>query len=126
VDIFGGADKAPSDCILEADPELVGDVLSIHLSQQADSTSVWTIRVRVQIAQGWFRLGEFDCNSVAVDGAPARVVGFASCPGARGWAVEASCPDDGEHADLVIQSSKCCGAQFGVTKNLLVQPVEPV
>jgi hypothetical protein len=122
VDIFGGPNQAPTDVILECAPELVGDVLSIHLSQQADSGAVWTIRVRVQIAQGWFRLGQFVTNTVATDGAPARVVGFASCPGARGWALEVSCPTDAEIADLVIQSSKCCSAVLGVTKNVVTPP----
>ena len=123
MDIFGAGDGPPTDVILEANPELIGDVLSIHLSQEADSAAVWTIRVRVQIAQGWFRLGQFTTNTVAIDGAPARTVGFAACPGARGWAVEASCATDGEKADLLLQSSKCCGGAFpGVTQNVVLPP----
>ena len=99
----------------------IGDVLSIHLSQQANSVNSWVLTVWVQVAQGWFLLGpSLTVPSPGTGGdPPARTVAFAACPGAIGWKVGAVCLADGEIADLVIQSSQCCGgSSFGVFPNL--------
>jgi hypothetical protein len=106
----------------------IGDVLSIHLSQQANSAAVWTLQVFVQIAQGEFELGlPIITNppkpAMGTGDPPARTVGFAFCPGAIGWKVLARCITDGENADLVIQSSQCSGGSaFGVTPNNFIPP----
>ena len=97
----------------------IGDVLSIHLSQESASAAKWTITVWVQIDQGRFILGKFQTTAPSAGNPPARTVGFAYCPGANRWYVTADCDTANDVADLVIQSSKCCsgGAAFGVTKN---------
>jgi hypothetical protein len=142
--IMGGAMQPPQEVILSGNEQLgshgnefgrfgddknegpprprIGDVLSIHLSQQPGSSGRWTLIVYVQIAQGWFQLGpEFETPAVApaVGGdPPSRTVGFASCPGAIGWKVLARCPTINEIGDLVIQSSTGGGGgNFGVTPN---------
>lgn len=102
----------------------IGDVLSIHLAQQPNSTSVWDMTVYVQIAQGFFQLGPtFQTNPPANGDPPARTIAFASCPGAIGWKVLATCADNGENADLVIQSQYGGGGSvFGVVPNVFVAP----
>ena len=105
----------------------IGDVLSIHLSQQGNSVAEWNLTVYVEIAQGWFQLGPTFVTvppvPTNVGDPPARTVGFAFCPGAIGWKVLATCETDGENADLVIQSSKTSGgATFGVTPNVFAPP----
>jgi len=116
VEIVGGG-NLPQDVIFEGNESVTGDVLSIHLSQQSNSVAVWTLRVKVLTNQGEFDLGGFATTAPSGTQPPARTVGFAACPGARGWKVVASCPTAGEIADLIIQSSKCCASTFGVTKN---------
>jgi hypothetical protein len=104
----------------------IGDVLSVHLSQNAGSTAVWAITVFVQVAQGFFILGPAVITnppSGATPDPPARTILFASCPGAIGWKVACDCATDGEIADIVLQSSQCCGgATFGVIPNVFVPP----
>lgn len=118
MEIFGGTELLPQEVILEANPLLIGDVLSIHLSQVTpNSAAVWKLRVFVRTFQGEFLLGSFTTNAPSALEPPARVVGFGSCPGAVGWKVLATCPTNGEVADLIIASSKCCASTFGVTKN---------
>ena len=111
--------RSPNEAILECSPELLGDVLSIHLSQQAGSLATWDLTVYVQIAQGWFQLGPtLTIASPASGHPPARTVAFAGCPGAIGWKVLATCPTNEEIADLLLQSSRCMGtAIFGVVEN---------
>ena len=117
MDIFGGLGNQLQDVILEADTKLIGDVLSMHLSQRSDSVAVWTLRVYVRTTQGEFQLGTMVTTAPGGTQPAARTVGFGACPGAIGWKVVASCPTDNEQADLVIASSKCCSSTFGVTKN---------
>lgn len=112
-----GGGNIPQDAIFEAHPELIGDALSVHLSQEAASAAVWTLYVDVHITQGWFRLGKIVTTPPTGGDPPARVVAFAVCPGAVGWKVTSTCPTDGELAELHITSSKCCGLPFGVTAN---------
>lgn len=106
----------------------IGDVLSIHLSQDSRSTAVWTITVFVQIAQGWFILGMpiiTNPPTGLTPDPPARTIGFASCPGTIGWKVICECPDEDEIADLVLQSRQGgggSGSNFGVTPNPFVPP----
>jgi hypothetical protein len=102
----------------------IGDVLSIHLSQQANSQAIWEIFVWVQTAQGYYQLGpSFFTNPPSAGDPPARTIAFAACPGTIGWKVGARCPTDGEIAELTIQSNQYSGSgSFGVTPNLFVQP----
>lgn len=102
----------------------IGDVLSIHLSQDAGSSASWVITVFVQIAQGFFICGPTIVTNPPSSGdPPARTVGFAFIPGAIGWKVQCSCDVDDEIADIVLQSSQGGGgATFGVTPNVLVPP----
>lgn len=98
--------------------EFQGEACAICLAQQdANSIAVWNLFIDVHLDQGWFRLGWIVCNTPAVDSAPARVVGYASCPGAKAFRVQAWCTTEGEIADLVIVGGKCCGGggAFGVT-----------
>lgn len=115
--VEGGAAN-PQDVLLEAHPELIGDSVSIHLAQEAGSAAVWTLHVDVHIPQGWFRLGRIVTRAPSLGDPPARTVGFGVCPGAMGWKVIASC-STAEIADVVLQSSRCCGAvALGVTANV--------
>jgi hypothetical protein len=114
MDIVGSSSRIPHDVILEANPSLIGDAVSIHLSQQPDSAALWTLHVDVHIAQGWFRLGSMVTSSPELGAAPARTVAIASCPGAIGWRVVAECATNEEFADLVLQSS-ASSAGTGVT-----------
>ena len=107
----------------------IGDTLSIHLSQDARSSSVWTITVFVQVAQGWYVLGPDIVTTppkpaIGTGDPPARVIGFASCPGAIGWRVLCQCPDKDEIANLFLQSRQGGGgsSSFGVTPNVFVPP----
>jgi hypothetical protein len=109
----------------------IGDTLSIHLSQQANSAAIWEITVYVQVAQGWFILGlpivtnPPKPSPPAVGDPAARTIGFASCPGAIGWKVQCICETDGEEAQIWIQSRQGGGGgapTFGVTPNSFVPP----
>jgi hypothetical protein len=114
MDIVGSSSLLPHDVILEANPSLIGDAVSIHLSQKPRSAAIWTLHIDVHIAQGWFRLGSMVTSSPELGAVPARTVAIASCPGAIGWRVVAQCATDGEFADLVLQSS-ASAAGTGVT-----------
>lgn len=103
--------------------DIVGEGLSIALSQEDPSDqSSWFIRVFARIPQGEFLLGFLTTNFPVTDGAPARFVAFAGCPGVIGWRVEvtnASGLPVGNvsfDAEVWIQAGKCCGGgiQFGV------------
>lgn len=112
--ILGSSHVIPQAVVLDCDPSLVGDAMSAHLSQQAGSVAVWTLRVWVQIAQGWYHLGTITTVPPSLGAEPARTVLVAQCPGAVGWRIECECPTDDEIAHLAIQSSKCCAASIGV------------
>lgn len=102
--------------------DLGGEAISIALVENDPSAATrWVIKVWVQLAQGQYFLGAFTTNTALVDGAASRIVGFASCPGATGWMVQAlnafptsNMSFDGE---LFIQPGKCCGGggPYGVT-----------
>lgn len=109
----------------------IGDTLSIHLSQDARSQAAWTITVFVQVSQGWYVLGQpfvtvppQPSGSPVGGDPPARTVGFASCPGAIGWRVLCSCPDQDEIAEIFLQSRQGGGgsSSFGVTPNVFAPP----
>lgn len=114
--IIGGSDLS-QDVILEQSRELLGDYLSIHLSQPAASVAVWKLVVFVLTSQGEMALGSFSTTAPGGLQPAARVVGFAFCPGATGWKVVASSSTADDIADLFLSSSKGSGAVFGVTKN---------
>jgi hypothetical protein len=107
----------------------IGDVLSIHLSQQAGSVGVWIVTVFVQVAQGFYICGQpitTNPPSGITPDPPARTIGFAFIPGAMGWKVQCTCDTDGEIADIVLQSSKGGGGSvFGVTPNTFIPPGAP-
>jgi hypothetical protein len=105
----------PQAAVLDCDPTLVGDALSVHLAQQSNSAAVWTLHVWVLIAQGWYHLGSGNTVSPAAGSEPSRTVLVATCPGATGWRVECECTTDDEIANIALQSSKCCPSSIGVT-----------
>jgi hypothetical protein len=116
-EILGSSHITLQSAVLDCDPSLVGDSLSVHLAQQGNSGAVWTLHVWVQIAQGWFHLGFITTTPPTVVGEDAsRTVAIATCPGAIGWRVDAYCPTDDEIADLTLQSSRCCTSAIGVSK----------
>ena len=112
--IFGDAQGSLQDVVLECSPDLLGDSLSIHLTQAPGSAAVWVIRVDVHVAQGKFRLGQFSTLSPAAGASPSRTVAIANCPGAIGWSVQVSCVTPNEIAGCTLQSSKCCVSFAGV------------
>jgi hypothetical protein len=113
--ILGSSHVIPQAAVLDCDPTLVGDALSVHLAQQSNSAAVWTLHVWVQIAQGWYHLGSGNTVSPLAGSEPSRTVLIATCPGATGWRVDCECTTDDEIANIVLQSSKCCPASIGVT-----------
>ncbi len=112
--ILGSSHIIPQAVVLDCAPALVGDAMSAHLSQQAGSAAVWTLRVWVLITQGWYHLGTIVTVPPSLGSEPARTVLVAQCPGATGWRVECECPTEDEIAHLALQSSKCCGSTIGV------------
>lgn len=101
--------------------DVKGEGLVICLSQEDPASTVtWLITVYVHINQGWWHLGYFVTNTPAVDGAAARVVGFASCPGAKGWKAvvrnATAVPNESFDAELTLQAGLCCGggSPYGV------------
>ena len=114
--IFGHSNLLAQQVVLDCDPKLVGDSLSIHLAQQGGSSAVWTLDVWVQIAQGEFFVGRIVTTAPSAGNNPSRTVGIATIPGAIGWSVQATCPTDDEAADLTLQSSRCCTAAIGLIK----------
>lgn len=114
--IQGGVANIPLDIVLAVGPDHVGDSLSVHLSQAPGSAAVWRLKVYVQVVEGEYYLGEINTTPPSITGNPAAVVLMANCPAAMGWKVVASCPTNGEVADLRLQSSKCCMSIIGVQK----------
>ncbi len=110
-EIFGGQFNY---VILEKSQELIGDSCSISLSQEANSTAIWTIDVEVHLAQGKFRLGTFVTLSPASGQPASRAVAVATYPGAIGWSVICHTSTAGEIAGLTLDSSKCCNSATGV------------
>lgn len=113
--IFGGGQL--NDVILAKAVQGVGDSLSIHLSEAGDSPNVWTFLVDVHLAQGKFRLGSFSTLTPLSGEPSSRTVALAYCPGAIGWSVQVSTPDNGENviAGVTLDSSTCCsGGVIGV------------
>ncbi len=105
--------------ILEKRLSTIGSGLAIGLSEQGNSTCVWTIEVFAKFeGQGVFRVGKFSTTAPA-GGAnpPSRIVGFASVPGDKGWFVQIEGDVVGSEADVYIDSSEVTGGTFGVTKN---------
>jgi hypothetical protein len=102
--------------VLDCDPSLVGDALSVHLSQQSDSAAVWRLNVWVLITQGWYYLGGIDTIPPSLGDVPARTVLIANCPGATGWRVECQCATDDEIAQIALQSSRCNSSAIGVVR----------
>lgn len=113
--IQGGA-GVNGDVVLAKSPDLIGDALSIGLSQQTNSVAIWTILVFVKYSQqGLYQLGRIVTVPPGGLQPASRIVGFAFCPGAKGWIVRATCPTAGEVADLEIDSSKNGFGVPGVT-----------
>ena len=109
--VFG---DTPNDVILDKSVKGVGDSLSIHLTQQADSDNAWTFLVDVHLAQGKFRLGQFTTLTPSSGEPASRAVALATCPGAIGWSVQVTCPDNDAIAGVTLDSSMCCTAAIGV------------
>jgi hypothetical protein len=117
VQIQGGA-NVQNVVKLEKKLEKVGPSISIALSEQGNTLNVWTIEVFVQYESlGACKLGAFTTNPPALGDPPNRIVAFATCPGAKGWWIQAKCPNTGALADLNLDSSECCAGNFGVQPN---------
>ncbi len=114
--IIGGS-RVPWDVQLEADPKFIGETLSIALSQNAKSTAVWVLDVEVQTKQGRQILGQITTVAPSAGDPPARIVGFASCPGATGWRVIARSSSTGDIAEINLASSRGGTSTFGVIPN---------
>jgi hypothetical protein len=110
--------------------DVKGEAISIFISEEdADSPNTWLLKVFVHVAQGEFLLGFVTTNTAATDGAAARAVAFASCPGAKGWKVIAliasagSASNETFDAELTIQAGLCCGG--GLPAGVFVPPQPP-
>jgi len=114
--ILGSSARQLNDINLAKGPEGVGDSLSVHLSQDPQSAAVWSLQVFVHIDQGTYFLGSITTTPPSAGNVPSRTVLIATCPAATGWKVIATCPTDGEEADLALDSSKCCTSAIGVRK----------
>jgi len=108
--------------------DVVGEAISIGLSENDPQAATrWLLLVFVQLPQGEFFLGGLTTNTAAIDGAPSRIVAFASCPGAIGWKVRArnAFPSSNTafDAELWVIPGKCCGGSFGNPG--VIQPPQP-
>lgn len=112
--VYGDSQGTIQDVSLECSPDLIGDSVSIHLTQAPGSVAVWNVRVDVHIAQGKYRLGNFTTISPAAGATPSRTIALATCPGAIGWSLQVSCVTAGEIAGFTLQSSRCCTKAIGV------------
>lgn len=97
----------------------VGDVVSIHLSQEATSRASWLIQVRAGYPDGGFEIVGNVRTFAPGPGEPAgRAVGWAFIPGACAWAISAYAKlpagDPGrlsdERALCTLHSSKSTGS----------------
>ncbi len=113
---------------VQYDGDCPGEGISIALVENDPSANTtWLILVWCRIDQGEFFLGGFTTNTALVDGSPARFVGFASCPGAKGWRIEAVnnfAPLNNDFdAQLFVQAGKCCAG--GGQMPGVFQPPQP-
>ncbi len=118
----------PQDVIFEG--TVKGEGLCIAISEEDPSpanVTKWRVEVYVHLSQGWWFLGWFITNTIASDNSPARIVGFASCPGARGWkcVVRNAFPSTnvGFDAEMILQVGLCCGG--GMPYGVFVPPQPP-
>lgn len=110
----------PQDVIYEGDVK--GEGLAIFISEEDPaSLNRWFMKVFVHVSQGWFLLGFVTSNTAVTDGAAARAVAFASCPGAKGWKVvvqNSQLPSDNSDfdAEMTLAVGLCCGggSPYGV------------
>lgn len=98
---------------------VAGEGIAIALSENDPSANTqWVLLVFVQTPQGEYFLGGLTTNTAATDGAPARIVAFASCPGAIGWKVRAlnNFPTSNTEydAELWVIPGKCCGGSANI------------
>jgi hypothetical protein len=113
---------------VEYQGNVIGEGIAIALSENDPAAGTrWLLLVWVETAQGEYFLGGLTTNTAAVDGSPARIVAFASCPGAIGWKVRARngfTPSNfGFDAELWIIPGKCCGGSANVPG--VTQPPQP-
>jgi hypothetical protein len=107
---------------------VVGEAIAIALSEN-DPAAVtkWLLLVFVQTPQGEFFLGGLTTNTQQVDGAPSRIVAFASCPGAIGWKVRFrngfGSSNSASDAEAWIIPGKCCGGSSNIPG--VVGPPQP-
>ena len=90
------------------------DAIAVSLSEPAQSSHVWNLKIYALTDEGSFFVGELDTRPPAHGDNPARVVCYASCPGARSWSVLAFCSDYSASANLYIADGEPGGA-FGLT-----------
>jgi hypothetical protein len=108
--------------------DVKGEAIAIALSENDPAALTrWLLLVWVQLPQGEYFLGAITTNTAVVDGAPSRIVGFASCPGAMGWKVRArnGYPSSNQtyDAELWIIPGKCCGGMPGIPG--VIPPPQP-
>lgn len=109
------------------DGTVKGEGLAICISDEDPTTTVqWILHVYVQLAQGWFLLGSGTTVAAISDVGAARVVGIASCPGARGWKVTfqpktpIAASNTSLDAEATLQAGLCCGS--GGVSGVLIPP----
>lgn len=104
---------------LEKDIAEIGPSISIALAEEPTSANVWTIDVFVQYETlGTSKLGTFVTIPPSIGNPPNRVVAFATCPGAKGWYVQAQCLTNPKAlAELELDTSLYCSGTFGVHVN---------
>lgn len=92
--------------------------LMVSLSEPADSTARWRIRIEVKTETTRKTVGTILTVAPASGADPNRVVAIASVPGAIGWYVdgrlEPGTGNNDSEAMLDLASSMCCGT-FGLT-----------
>lgn len=117
MNIFGGIPW--NDVVLAKDLPRVGSGMSLALSEDDTSTHVWTFEIFAKFeGQDLWYVGKFVSIPPATGvHSPSRIVGWACCPGAKGWYVRASCPDIDAQADCYIDSSEVLTGALGVTQN---------
>ena len=99
--------------------EVVAIVLGESLHDQPPGTT-WEVFVDVILEEaGYSRLGALRTRPVSGRLAPPRVIGFAACPGARGWRVLVGNAVPGSVAEVFLagRSGSEAGTMLGVYPN---------
>lgn len=105
------------------------DAIAISLSENTttlnpatDLYPSWQLDVYAQTKEGRHYLGTLDTVAGVNSRFPARVIGYAACPGARAWSIEATGPGAAPNtenpgpafAELRAMALKHCASAFGL------------